>query len=150
MGVDNTDTLETKTSCLGLEHSILTKSFCGILIRTSVELLENKLLSLVWDLNLLKAICPFQGLCKMELIDTIEKLMNEYSNAVDYSFGVCGRSRRRFFKCSFCNRAYKYHSLLRRDFKLFYGMLSSSLYFNDFWSSDSLRTASSLKGTGII
>ena len=55
----------------------------------------------------------------MELIDTIENLMNEYSNAIDYSFGVCGRSRRRFFKCSFCNRAYKYHSLLRGDFKLF-------------------------------
>ena len=67
----------------------------------------------------------------MKLIDTIEKLMNEYSNAVDYSFSVCGRSQRRFFKCSFCHRAYKYHSLLRKDFKIFPNALFSCWKIKD-------------------
>ena len=98
--------------------------------RISVELLENKLffhdkVSLVRYLNFLTQSVRFKGFFQMKLIDTIEKLMNEYSNAVDYSFGVCGRSRRRFFKCSFCNRAYKYHTLLREDFILLTYTLSN-------------------------
>ena len=46
----------------------------------------------------------------MSLIETVEALTLEYSYECD--FGITERSRKRYFKCGFCIRKYKYHSVL--------------------------------------
>ena len=46
----------------------------------------------------------------MSLADEAERLLTEYTNAIDYSFD--SRDRRRTLKCSFCTRSYKYQAIL--------------------------------------
>ena len=46
----------------------------------------------------------------MSVIETVETLTKEYAFKCDVE--IAARSRGRFFKCGFCIRKYKYHSLL--------------------------------------
>ena len=48
----------------------------------------------------------------MNSADEIEQMMVEYSIAIDMSLGGDSNSRRRMFKCGFCTRTYKYHTIL--------------------------------------
>ena len=43
-----------------------------------------------------------------DLVETVETLLMEYSNSLEYSF----RERGRCIKCSFCNRSFKYQLVL--------------------------------------
>ena len=46
----------------------------------------------------------------MTLIDEIDEVMVEYSFAMETSYSRSSKSRK--FKCGFCSRTYKYHTIL--------------------------------------